>query len=105
MPSTTMKLSPAAAERARKNESMVLQRLASVGQAAVADAAGVSESTVSRFKDGELERICAVLSVLGLKVVPIEMKCYPSDQIDAIFTLAKARMKNLDHADKLACEE
>lgn len=40
--------------RAREFESLILNRLLSVGQKTVADAIGVSESTVSRWKEGEI---------------------------------------------------
>ena len=37
----------------------------------VAKALGVDEATVSRLKDGELQRIAKLLAAAGLKVVPI----------------------------------
>lgn len=69
--------------RAREFESLVLNRLLSVGQRTVADAIGVSESTVSRWKEGEIERWCKVLALLELQVV------HPSEYIQALKTLAE----------------
>jgi hypothetical protein len=63
-------------ERARKNHTLILQRLASVGQSQLAQALGVSESAVSRMKDKELADLSKLLAVLGLKVVPLEMRCF-----------------------------
>jgi hypothetical protein len=92
------------AERARKFHSLSLQRIATVGQNQIAEQLQVSEATVSRFVGTDLERACHVLSILGLKVVPAEMKCYPKDQIDAIFTLARASMNRVADVEQLSFE-
>lgn len=76
-------------EMARKNLSALLHRLSSVGQNTLAQGLGCSEPTVSRMKDKEFPDIAKMLAVLGLKAVPIEMKCYRPDAIEAIFTLAR----------------
>ena len=74
------------AERARKNLSVVLRRLATAGQAKVAESLGVSETTVSRMKsDGDLERVLTMLALLGVKCVPIEVQCFHPKDIEAIF--------------------
>lgn len=68
------------AERACKTVNMVLQRLQAPGTgAAAAIAMGVSEATVSRIKNERLQEVAALLSVLGLKVVPTEFKCVDAD--------------------------
>jgi len=36
--------------------------------------------------------------------VPAEMKCYPKDQIDAIFTLARASMNRVADVEQLSFE-
>lgn len=89
-------------ERARKNLQSILQALATVGQASVAEAIGVSESTVSRMKDGELERLAQLLAALGLKVVPEAVKCYEPAFIESIFQLAKQRMAQVESASELS---
>ena len=53
-------------------QTAILARMAEVGQARVAEAAGVSDATVSRWKDGALEQAARILAALGLKVVPVE---------------------------------
>jgi len=69
-------VSMAPAERARKTVQLALQRLQEPGTGVAAAAAmGVSESTVSRIKTERLEEVALFLAVLGLKVVPAEMKC------------------------------
>lgn len=82
-------LSPEQDARAREFEGLMLNRLLSIGQKTVADAIGVSESTVSRWKEGEIERWCKVLSLLGLRVVPSDVQCHPPQYIQALKTLAE----------------
>lgn len=65
-------LSPTIAERSRKNHAAILRSLAAAGQARVAALIGVDDSTITRIKDGQLERLAAVLAASGLKVVPEE---------------------------------
>ncbi|MBR7206184.1 transcriptional regulator [Pseudomonas aeruginosa] len=86
---TASQLNPERDARAREFESPILNRLLSVGQKTVADAIGVSESTVSRWKEGEIERWCKVLALLELQVVPMSAQCHPSEYIQALKTLAE----------------
>lgn len=69
-------------ERSRKNHSVILRRLASIGQASLAVALGVSEATISRWKSEQAEQCAKALAVLGLKVVPIEYECYKAETVD-----------------------
>jgi hypothetical protein len=86
-------------ERARKATSTVLQRLAPEGtQRNLAQAWGVSESTVSRLKE-QIEPVMRLVAQLGLKVVPAEMKCYSPRELDAMFVLAKANMNRAESVD------
>lgn len=92
-------------ERARKAYLTVLQRLQDNGkQTAVATAMGVSESTISRFKNEQLETLCGVLSHLGLKVVPVEMQCFAPERVQALLTLSKAHLESIQQADQLSWE-
>ncbi|MBL8511888.1 MAG: transcriptional regulator [Betaproteobacteria bacterium] len=84
--------STALSERARKNERLVLQRLADVGQAAVAAQLDASESTISRLKDGPIANVCNLLAAVGLKVVPVEFRCTHPERVQAIMTLYKAML-------------
>lgn len=92
-------------EIARKNETMILRALADVKQAAVADAIGVSEATVSRFKDGELERYARLLAAIGLKCVPLSMRCFKQDEIEALLTLAKKQLESVKTTQDLEWDE
>jgi hypothetical protein len=94
-------LSPTPDESARKIVQSIFHRLASVGQVAVAEAIGVSESTVSRMKE-DVPRFAGMLSKLGLKVVPAEMKCYDEKTLASILQLAQQRMAQLQSPSQLA---
>lgn len=93
------------AERSRKSHSAVLQRMQQPGtQAAIAVAMGVSESTISRFKSADIEQLCLLLSHLGLKVVPVEMQCFPADKVQALLTLARDHLAAIERPDQLVWE-
>lgn len=102
---TAQPVSAAVLEKSRKFHSLALQTISRVGQNEIAKLIGTSETTVSRHIAAELERACQVLAAAGLKVVPADMRCYPEDQIEALFTLAKARLKAMESAEKLIFEE
>lgn len=91
--------------RAQANQSVVLKRLQEPGrQVAIATAMGVSESTVSRMKNEHLETLCELLAHAGLKIVPVEMQCFPKDKIAALLTFAKAHLATVESADDLSWE-
>ena len=90
------------AERARKNLTLVLQSSASLGQKGIAEKLGTSEATISRLISGDLERVCQVLAVLGLKVVPIEMQCYPPEKIRILLSLARDHLNQLETPEQLS---
>lgn len=98
-------LSASADAYARKNQSMVLRALASVGQASVAAQLGVNESTVSRWKDADIERFTRLLAVLGLKITPQSMRCYDERTLTAMLTLARQRMDQIENVEQIAWED
>ena len=81
-------------ERARKSESAILQALAAMGQAELAKAMAVHESTVSRFKESGISTFSTALSHLGLKVVSEGMQCYEPGYVEALKTLAEVGIRN-----------
>jgi hypothetical protein len=97
--------SHALAEASRKVTSIVLQGLARHGQVHVAQALGVSESTVSRMKTEDIPRMAGLLVACGLKVVPAEFRCYRPDTIDALLTLARDRLEQVRTVEQLAWDE
>jgi len=76
-------------ERSRKNHQILLKALSGTGQAVAANFMGVSESTVSRMKEGELDKLASLMAACGLKPVPIDMHCYPEAEIEALRILAR----------------
>jgi len=91
-------------ERSRKFHGLILNGLAREGQVHVADAIGVHESTVSKWKDGDLERFAQILAVVGLKVVPASQRCYDAAEIDALLVLARQRLVTIGGAEQLGSE-
>lgn len=77
---------------ARKSQTLILQRLASVGQSAVGRLLDKSETWVSRWKSDDSESCAALLAAIGLKVVPAEHKCYPVEYIDHLRYFARIGM-------------
>ena len=87
---TTVESSPAELEIARKNESAILQMLASVGQARAAEAMSTSESTVSRWKsNGDIAQFSKLAAFLGLQVVPVQHVMVDPARLDALMLLAQ----------------
>lgn len=97
-------MSPALTELARRNERTVLQAFSRVSQARIAEQLGIDDSRVSRFKDGGLEQAAQLLAACGLKVVPIEMQCFPQDKISALLTLARDHLVQMEHPEQLTWE-
>ncbi|MFY1054689.1 CII family transcriptional regulator [Ectopseudomonas khazarica] len=87
--------------RARKNYAVLMQRLASIGNAPVALAVGCDEATISRMKPEKFEQFCQILAVLDLKVVPKEMRCFNERDIEAILYQAKRWMEHVQGVDQL----
>jgi len=83
---------------------LILQSLASIGQARLAEGMRVSEATISRWKEAQAEQCAHALALMGLKVVPESAKCYRPDAIAAIFTLARMQVETAD-AQSLIWEE
>lgn len=92
-------------ERVRHSLSLVLQRLAAPGaQATLANAAGLSESTVSRIKTDRLEDVLTMLAHLDLKVVDSAAKCVPRakyEQMEAMATTLMQKAPRLYFEDEL----
>ncbi|PNG53200.1 MULTISPECIES: CII family transcriptional regulator [unclassified Variovorax] len=97
--------SPTVHERARKTQMTILRALQEPGrQVALATSMGISESTVSRLKNDQLEQFSELLAHLGLKVVNQEMQCFPPDQIQALLTLSKVHLASIERPDQLVWE-
>jgi hypothetical protein len=88
-------------ESARKIESSLLQRLSSVGQVTVAKSMDVSESTISRLKDGQIAVVSQLLAALGLKLVPADFKVVDPARAQAMYTLYEAAINRMSNPAEL----
>lgn len=82
------------ARGARKNHTLILQALGKIGQDKVADLIGISGSTLSVFKNENLERLSSVLAACGLKVVVNTEESVSADEIWALRVLAIKQLEN-----------
>lgn len=81
-------VSPELRERSRKIETLLRNALAEVGQTRVADKMGVSESTVSRLKADDIERMALFIVALGLRVVDTDQRTISASDLQALKHLA-----------------
>lgn len=93
-----MPTSPLSQERddiAREIETLILQRVAraSQKQLSVAMGPGYSETTVSRWNDGEYEKWAKALSFLELRVVPQSAVVVTAEYLSALETMARIGLK------------
>lgn len=90
---------------ARKIHNTILNAVGKVGQNTIATACGVDNSTITGDKAKYWERFAMTLAAAGLKVVPIEARCYTASSIDPLLQLAKQRMAQLATVDHLQWED
>lgn len=89
-------------ETSRLNFRAVLNALANTGLRPVAEACGVDQSTISKWKDGgEIERYAKLLAACRLKVVPEDMCCFRIKDVEALMHLATQRLISLKSVDDL----
>ncbi|MDP9893217.1 putative XRE-type DNA-binding protein [Variovorax boronicumulans] len=81
--------------RANKIASSIL-KATTRSQSAIAVAMGINESTVSRLMSDHLEKLSLVLAHAGLRVVPVEMRCFPPDYVDALLLMAKQHLRTVE---------
>lgn len=71
-------------QEARKIEALMLRHLAEAGQCRIAEALELSETKVSRWKDGELWNVAKALAALGLKAVPADAEVVRREDLAAL---------------------
>ena len=74
-------------------EGLILRRLQRHGQKPIADEIGMDESTLSRWKTGQIEQFCKLLAALGLQLAPPEAVLVRRDYLFSMETLAEIGMK------------
>lgn len=107
MNDTMQSVSMPPAERARKMQSLILQRTQrDATQVALATAMGVSESTVSRMlAPDHLDKLALMLARAGLKIVPLERVCVDRQMFDAMSCIASKAMADSSVAQRLTWED
>lgn len=98
-------VSETAHERSRKAFSLVLQGMKEVKQTAIAAAMGVSEATVSRIKNDDLEACVQFLYHAGWKVVPQDHRCIPEVQARAWFDSHQREVRRMQESSELFADE
>lgn len=81
--------SPLIAELAQRNMTAMLQAMASVGQKEVAARLNLSETTISRYKAEDLQRLAEFLAAIGQRVVPADAPNVPREKYRAMVVLAR----------------
>ena len=97
-------LCPDISESARKIESSILQALSRVGQVHVAQATGISESEVSKWK-ADIPRIARILAAASLKTVGSDRHCVRADEFQLITRIASRALANEDAARTMLFED
>lgn len=91
-------------ERTRRNATLLIRGAKSVGLASLAEATGVSDSTISRWLE-KPEAIGALIACMGYKLVPAHVRCYEPKFIDALLTFAQPQLAKMKSADDLDWDE
>lgn len=73
----------------RRNHTTILRAMALVSQKRVAELVGVSDTTISRLKDDDLERLAAILAACNLVAQPNSFKSVDPDRLRALTILAR----------------
>jgi hypothetical protein len=92
---STAQLSPEVRARARKNLGVLLHGLAEASQVKVAARLRVSESTISRMKDAEYEKIAAFVAACGLKLVPEDQETHDSGYVEGLRQLLAIELQRI----------
>lgn len=71
-------------ESARKIETLLRNALAEMGQARVADKMNVSESTVSRMKDSDIEKFSVFMAAINVGILPPNFRLISETDLRAL---------------------
>lgn len=87
-----MAIPESVSDLSRRNHTTLLKALASVSQVRVAESSGISETTLSRMKDGELERFCSIAAACNLVLQPRTFRAVDPDRLRALEVLARCAL-------------
>lgn len=87
-------------------QTQIRQAIDSTGQPTVAKCIGIDTTAITKMKSaqgtakhGDIERICHLLAVCGLKIVPANTKHYDAAKIEILFRITKDHFQRLDAVD------
>lgn len=93
---------------ARNSIARVNRVVASTNNAQLAEKIGLDPTTFSRLKNdkktnglSDIENVCAMLDVLGLKIVPKKYKLIHKEKLAALLIMSKGYMGRLNTVDDL----
>ena len=75
-------------ESARKIETTLRNQLAEMGQARVADKMNVSESTISRMKDADIEKFALFIAAINCNIVGKDQRVVSASDLQVLKHLA-----------------
>ena len=80
---------------ARQNQAEMLRAIAATSQVRIAELVGISEATVSRWKDreGELEKLAAFAAACGIRFVRSDVRHVDSEHLRALAVLAQRALR------------
>ena len=81
-------VSPDVRESARKIETTLRNALAEMGQARVADKMNVSESTISRMKDADIEKFALFIAAINCNIVGKDQRVVSASDLQVLKHLA-----------------
>lgn len=87
-------------------QTQIRQAIDATGQQAVANCIGIDTTAITKMKSaqgtakhGDIERICHLLAVCGLKIVPVNTKNYDAEKIEILFRTTKDYFQRLEGVD------
>lgn len=86
-------LSIASDGKARETLGVIFQALSAKGQGAIAQAMGISDSSMSRWKSEEIPVMAKLMGALDLKVVPESWVIIDAEYLRALRTLARRELR------------
>ena len=75
-------------ESARKIETTLRNQLAEMGQARVADKMNVSESTISRMKDADIDKFALFIAAINCNIVGKDQRVVSASDLQVLKHLA-----------------
>ena len=79
---------------AQRNHSELLKALSELSQRRAAELLGISEATLSTWKNDHRERAAALMAACGLSLRPVTDRTLDEDHLAALETLARIALRD-----------